>query len=49
MSSFADSKTISSASKVAIVSSKVVEAIAPIVSDALIENMENENRTKKSE
>lgn len=47
MSSFADSKTISSASKVAVVSSKVVEAIAPIVSDVLIENMENEVKTKK--
>ena len=47
MSSSIDAKTVSSASKAGIVSSKVVEAIAPVISEVLIENMEKETRAKK--
>ncbi|WP_299409822.1 hypothetical protein [Acaryochloris sp. IP29b_bin.148] len=48
MSSSINSKTISSAIKVGVTSSKVVDAVAPIISEALIEEMEHKQKSNKS-
>lgn len=47
MSSFADPISVSSVAKAGKMSSKLVIAIAPIISEALVQNMEQEQKAEQ--